>query len=155
MKNNIFAGLTVGIVALPLSMALAIAVGVPPQNGLYTAIIAGIIASVFGSNKVNISGPTAAFVVILIPIVQEFGIKGLLICGLLSGLIELIPYPVTVGFTTGIAVVIATFQIKDFFGLQIEDFSGHFYKKVYLLITNFHTFNINELFVDKYDYIKA
>jgi SulP family sulfate permease len=160
MKNNILAGLTVGIVALPLSMALAIAIGVPPQNGLYTAIIAGIIASVFGSNKVNISGPTAAFVVILIPIVQEFGIKGLLICGLLSGFIllfmgllklgtltELIPYPVTVGFTTGIAVVIATFQIKDFFGLQIEDFSGHFYQKVYLLATSFHTFNFNELSV--------
>jgi len=127
ITKNIFAGLTVGIIALPLSMALAIAIGVPPENGLYTAIIAGIIASVFGSSKVNISGPTAAFVVILIPIVQEFGLMGLLLCGLMSGfilllmgtfklgnLIELIPYPVTVGFTTGIAVVIATYQIKDF-----------------------------------------
>lgn len=160
ITKNIFAGLTVGIIALPLSMALAIAVGVPPENGLYTAIIAGIIASIFGSSKVNISGPTAAFVVILIPIVQEFGLMGLLLCGLMSGfilllmgvfklgnLIELIPYPVTVGFTTGIAVVIATFQIKDFFGLQLESFTGHFHNKVYTLATSFSTFQINELLV--------
>ncbi|PLY07981.1 MAG: C4-dicarboxylic acid transporter DauA [Arcobacter sp.] len=160
MKNNIFAGLTVGIIALPLSMALAIAIGVPPQNGLYTAIIAGIVASIFGSSKINISGPTAAFVVILIPIVQEFGLSGLLLCGLMSGfilllmgffklgnLIELIPYPVTVGFTTGIAVVIATFQIKDFFGLNIEHFTGHFHQKVYTLISSFPTFKLTELLV--------
>ena len=130
IKSNIFSGLTVGIIALPLSMALAIATGVPPQLGLYTAIIAGILAAIFGSSKVNISGPTAAFIVILIPIVQQFGITGLLLCGFLSGiilvlvglfklgnLIELVPYPVTVGFTSGIAVVIATLQIKDFLGL--------------------------------------
>lgn len=160
MKNNILAGLTVGIIALPLSMALAIATGVPPQLGLYTAIIAGIFAAVFGSSKINISGPTAAFVVILIPIVQEFGITGLLLCGLLSGLIliligvlklgtliELIPYPVTVGFTSGIAVVIATFQIKDFFGLTIENFNGHYLDKIYLIFTSFDTFNHSELTV--------
>lgn len=158
--KNIFSGITVGIIALPLSMALAIAVGVPPQNGLYTAIIAGIIAGVFGSSKVNISGPTAAFVVILIPIVQEFGLSGLLICGLASGfililiglfkfgkLIELIPYPVTVGFTTGIAVVIAIFQIKDFFGLTIENFSGHFHQKVYILFNSFHTISLSETLI--------
>lgn len=158
--KNIFAGLTVGIIALPLSMALSIAIGVPPQNGLYTAIIAGIVAAVFGSSKINISGPTAAFVVILIPIVQEFGLQGLLLCGLMSGvilllmglfklgnLIELIPYPVTVGFTTGIAVVIATFQIKDFFGLQIEHFTGHFHEKVHTLFISFPTFQINEFVV--------
>jgi sulfate permease, SulP family len=160
MKNNILAGLTVGIIALPLSMALAIATGVPPQLGLYTAIVAGIVAAIFGSSKINISGPTAAFVVILIPIVQEFGVSGLLICGLLSGiililvgalklgtLIELIPYPVTVGFTSGIAVVIATFQIKDFFGLTIESFSGHYLNKIYLILTSFPTFKISELSV--------
>ncbi|WP_198305918.1 C4-dicarboxylic acid transporter DauA [Arcobacter vandammei] len=157
MKNNIFSGLTVGIIALPLSMALAIATGVPPQLGLYTAIIAGIFAAIFGSSKVNISGPTAAFIVILIPIVQEFGISGLLLCGLMSGvililvgllklgnLIELVPYPVTVGFTSGIAVVIATFQIKDFFGLTIENFSGSYIDKIVLLAQNFNTFNIYE-----------
>lgn len=157
MKSNIFAGLTVGIIALPLSMALAIATGVPPELGLYTAIIAGIIAAIFGSSKVNISGPTAAFIVILIPIVQEFGVAGLLLCGLMSGvilvlvgafklgsLIELVPYPVTVGFTSGIAVVIATFQIKDFFGLTIEDFTGSYLDKIVLLAQNFNTFNIYE-----------
>jgi SulP family sulfate permease len=158
MKNNILSGLTVGIVALPLSMALAIATGVPPQLGLYTAIIAGFFAAIFGSSKINISGPTAAFVVILIPIVQEFGVSGLLICGLLSGiililigalklgtLIELIPYPVTVGFTSGIAVVIATFQIKDFFGLTIESFNGSYIDKIVLLFKSFHTIDTAEL----------
>ena len=78
IKSNIFSGLIVGIIALPLSMALAIATGVPPQLGLYTAIVAGILAAIFGSSKVNISGPTAAFIVILIPIVQQFGITGLM-----------------------------------------------------------------------------
>ncbi|MDH1976432.1 C4-dicarboxylic acid transporter DauA [Aliarcobacter butzleri] len=160
MKDNILSGLTVGIIALPLSMALAIATGVPPELGLYTAIIAGIFAAAFGSSKINISGPTAAFIVILIPIVQEFGITGLLLCGLLSGiilvligvlklgtLIELIPYPVTVGFTSGIAVVIATFQIKDFFGLTIPNFEGSYLDKIYLIFNSFHTFNIYEFFI--------
>ena len=160
MKNNLLSGLTVGIISLPLSMALAIATGVPPELGLYTAIIAGIFAALFGSSKVNISGPTAAFIVILIPIVQEFGITGLLLCGLLSGiiliiigalklgtLIELIPYPVTVGFTSGIAVVIATFQIKDFFGLTIENFNGHYLDKIYLIFTSFHTLDFAEFFI--------
>ena len=157
IKSNIFSGLTVGIIALPLSMALAIATGVPPQLGLYTAIVAGILAAIFGSSKVNISGPTAAFIVILIPIVQQFGITGLLLCGFLSGiilvlvglfklgnLIELVPYPVTVGFTSGIAVVIATLQIKDFFGLTIENFSGTYIDKIVLLYNSFSTFNLFE-----------
>ena len=160
MKNNILSGLTVGIIALPLSMALAIATGVPPQLGLYTAIIAGFFAAIFGSSKVNISGPTAAFIVILIPIVNEFGVSGLLICGLLSGiilviagflklgtLIEIVPYPVTVGFTSGIAVVIATYQIKDFFGLTIEHFDGHYLDKLSLIFNSFHTFKPAELAV--------
>ena len=163
MKNNVLSGLTVGIVALPLSMALAIATGVPPQLGLYTAIIAGIFAAIFGSSKVNISGPTAAFIVILIPIVQEFGITGLLLCGLLSGiilifigilklgtLIELIPYPVTVGFTSGIAVVIATFQIKDFFGLTISNFEGSYLNKIYLIFSSFHTIDFAELIIGSF-----
>ena len=160
MKNNILSGLTVGIIALPLSMALAIATGVPTQLGLYTAIIAGFFAAIFGSSKVNISGPTAAFIVILIPIVHDFGVSGLLICGLLSGfilviagflklgtLIEIVPYPVTVGFTSGIAVVIATYQIKDFFGLSIENFEGHYLDKIFLIFSNFNTFKPAELIV--------
>ena len=107
MKSNLFSGVVVGIISLPLSMALSIAIGTPPENGIYTAIIAGILTAIFGSSRVNISGPTAAFVVILIPIVQQYGLKGLLVCGILSGifqilmglsklgsLIELVPYPI-------------------------------------------------------------
>ncbi len=143
IRKNILSGLTVGVVALPLSMALAIASGVAPQYGLYTAIIAGVVIALAGSSKVNISGPTAAFVVILLPITQEFGLGGLLISGLMSGvilvfmglgrlgsMIELVPYPVTVGFTSGIAVVIATIQVKDFLGLNIESLNGHYWQKL-------------------------
>jgi len=157
MKSNLFSGVVVGIISLPLSMALSIAIGTPPENGIYTAIIAGILTAIFGSSRVNISGPTAAFVVILIPIVQQYGLKGLLVCGILSGifqilmglsklgsLIELVPYPITVGFTSGIAIVIATLQIKDFFGLTVEHFDGDFLEKVYILFTSLHTFRIEE-----------
>ena len=147
LRSNILAGLTVGVIALPLSMALAIASGVAPQHGLYTAIIAGIFIALTGGSKVNISGPTAAFVVVLLPIVQHYGLGGLLVAGLMAGLllvllglarlgrfIEVVPYPVTVGFTSGIAVVIAFLQIKDFFGLPIETLDGHFLNKVYVII---------------------
>ncbi|MFT6896242.1 MAG: SulP family sulfate permease [Paraglaciecola sp.] len=139
IQANVLAGLTVGVIALPLSMALAIASGVPPQHGLYTAIVAGVIIALTGGSKVNISGPTAAFVVILLPIVKEFGLGGLLVSGFMAGfililmgigklgkLIEIVPYPVTVGFTAGIGVVIATFQIKDFLGLSVEALDGHY-----------------------------
>lgn len=124
--RDIIAGLTIGVIAIPLSMALAIASGVAPQHGLYTAIVAGMIIAVTGS-RFNVSGPTAAFVVILYPITQQFGLGGLLMATLLSGLIlvlmalfrlgrliEYIPLPVTLGFTCGIGIVIATLQIKDF-----------------------------------------
>ena len=160
MKSNLFSGIVVGIISLPLSMALSIAIGTPPENGIYTAIIAGILTAIFGSSKVNISGPTAAFVVILIPIVQQYGLKGLLVCGILSGivqilmglfklgdLIELVPYPITVGFTSGIAIVIATLQIKDFFGLKIENFDGDYLERVYILFNSFHTFRIEEFII--------
>jgi len=148
LQSNVLAGLTVGVIALPLSMALAIASGVPPQHRLYTAIIAGIVIALAGGSKVNISGPTAAFVVVLLPIVQEFGLGGLLFSGFLAGiilvlmgvarmgtLIEVVPYPVTVGFTAGIGVVIATLQIKDFLGLDIPSLDGHFTDKVITIIT--------------------
>ncbi|QYK01884.1 C4-dicarboxylic acid transporter DauA [Shewanella psychrotolerans] len=143
IQANILAGLTVGVIALPLSMALAIASGVPPQHGLYTAIIAGIVIALTGGSKVNISGPTAAFVVILLPIVQQYGLGGLLISGFMAGvilvmmglgrlgkLIEIVPYPVIVGFTAGIGVVIATFQIKDFFGLEVAAGGEHYLEKL-------------------------
>ncbi len=146
IQANILAGLTVGVIALPLSMALAIASGVPPQHGLYTAIVAGIFIALTGGSKVNISGPTAAFVVVLLPIVQEYGLGGLLISGFMAGvilvlmgigklgrLIEIVPYPVTVGFTAGIGVVIGTFQIKDFFGLKVALMDGHYLDKLSLI----------------------
>ncbi|MFV7771580.1 C4-dicarboxylic acid transporter DauA [Shewanella marisflavi] len=143
IQTNILAGLTVGVIALPLSMALAIASGVPPQHGLYTAMIAGIVIAICGGSKVNISGPTAAFVVILLPIVQQYGLGGLLLSGVMAGvilllmglgklgrLIEIVPYPVTVGFTAGIGVVIATFQLKDFFGLEVAAGGEHYLEKL-------------------------
>ena len=148
LVKDIIAGLTVGIIAIPLSMALAIASGVPPQHGLYTAITAGMIIALTGGSRFNISGPTAAFVVILYPVTQQFGLSGLLMATLLSGiilvlmalfrlgrLIEYIPLPVTLGFTSGIGIVIATLQIKDFLGLSIEKMPSHYLEKVQVILT--------------------
>ncbi|RDB42833.1 C4-dicarboxylic acid transporter DauA [Halomonas sp. DQ26W] len=131
LRRDLMAGLTIGIVAVPLSMALAIATGVPPQHGLYTAIVAGAIIALTGGSRFNISGPTAAFVVILFPIVASHGVGGLLIATLMAGLIlvalglarlgsliQFVPYPVVLGFTAGIAVVIALLQLPDFLGLN-------------------------------------
>ena len=142
LRADILSGVVVGIVALPLSMALAIAVGVPPQQGLYTAIFAGFSVSLLGGCKFQVTGPTAAFVVILAPIVTKYGLGGLLTAGLMAGfflvalgafrmgsLIKFIPYPVTTGFTTGIATVIATLQVKDVFGLTVA-MPEHFVDKV-------------------------
>jgi SulP family sulfate permease len=136
-------GLLVGVVALPLSMALAIAVGVPPQHGLYTAIVGGAVVALLGGCKFQVTGPTAAFVVILAPITNKFGVSGLLTAGMLAGvmlaamglarlgnLIRFIPYPVTTGFTTGIAVVIATLQLKDALGLVPGPLPDHFVERV-------------------------
>lgn len=160
IQSDILAGLTVGVIALPLSMALAIASGVAPQHGLYTAMIAGIVIAITGGSKVNISGPTAAFVVVLLPIVQQFGLGGLLISGLMAGiillcmglaklgkLIEVIPYPVVIGFTAGIAVVIATFQIKDFLGLSIESLPGHYLENLQLIIEKLPTIRLQECLI--------
>lgn len=126
------AGVIVGIVALPLAIAFAVASGVSPERGLYTAIVAGFIVSVLGGSRVQIGGPTGAFVVIVYGIVQTHGIDGLLVATLMAGvilvacgiarlgaIIKFIPYPVVVGFTSGIAVIIFTTQIKDFFGLTM------------------------------------
>ncbi len=141
--RDLIAGVTVGIIAIPLAMALAIASGVPPQHGLYTAIIAGIVIAVTGGSRYSISGPTAAFVVILYPVAQQFGVGGLLMATLISGLflvamgmarlgrlIEYIPPSVTLGFTGGIAIVIATLQIKDFFGLSVPEMPETYLGKV-------------------------
>ncbi len=143
LRGDVLAGLVVGVIALPLSMALAIASGVPPQHGLYTAIVGGAVIAALGGSRVQISGPTAAFVVILVPVANEFGIGGLGMATMMAGvilvlmgvsgfgrLIEFIPYPVTSGFTAGIAVVIATIQLKDFFGLTIEEMPEHYIDRV-------------------------
>jgi SulP family sulfate permease len=137
------AGAIVGIVALPLSMALAIAVGVAPQHGLYTAIVAGVSVALLGGSKFQVSGPTAAFIVILAPIAGRFGLSGLLTAGMMAGvllvamgvarlgtLIQYMPYPVTTGFTTGIATVIATLQIKDLVGLEAGRLPDQYVEKM-------------------------
>jgi len=139
LRRDVLAGLVVGVVALPLAMALAIASGMPPQHGLYTAIVAGAVIAVAGGSRVNVSGPTAAFVVLLAPVSQAHGPGGLMTASLLAGLIliafgtfrlgrliQFIPHPVTTGFTAGIAVVIAGLQLKDFLGLQPGTSPEHF-----------------------------
>jgi SulP family sulfate permease len=139
---DLIAGLTVGIVALPLSIAFAIASGVKPEQGLYTAIIAGFVIAVLGGTRAQISGPTGAFIVILYDIVSKYGYDGLVIATLIAGgilivmgalkmgaLLKFIPYPVTVGFTSGIAVIIFSSQIRDFFGLQMPAVPAEFVAK--------------------------
>lgn len=157
LLKDAVAGITVGIIAIPLAMALAIASGVPPQNGLYTAAIAGIIIAVCGGSRFSVSGPTAAFVVILYPVSQQYGLSGLLIATLMSGLIlvlmgllrlgrliEYIPLPVTLGFTSGIGITIATLQVKDFFGLSIVAMPEHYMSKVMALVQAMPTLNIGD-----------
>ncbi|EOE6857953.1 C4-dicarboxylic acid transporter DauA [Cronobacter dublinensis] len=143
LSRDLLAGITVGIIAIPLAMALAIGSGVPPQYGLYTSAIAGIVIALSGGSRYSVSGPTAAFVVILYPVAQQFGLSGLLVATLMSGvflvlfglarfgrLIEYIPLPVTLGFTSGIGITIATMQIKDFFGLEMAHVPEHYLPKV-------------------------
>ena len=143
LRADLLAGAVVGVVALPLSMALAIAVGVPPQHGLYTAIVAGAVVALFGGSRVQVSGPTAAFVAVLAPITATYGVGGLLLATLMAGailivlavsglgrLIELVPYPVTTGFTAGIGVVIATLQIRDALGLTVAAWPESTFEKV-------------------------
>ena len=144
--GDLLAGITVGIVAIPLSMALAIASGVAPQYGLYTAIIAGVLIALTGGSRYSVSGPTAAFVVILFPVAQTYGLSGILLATLMSGLmlialatarlgrlIEYIPQPVTLGFTAGIAVVIATLQVKEFLGLDVGSLPDDYIAKITVL----------------------
>ena len=148
--RDLMAGVTVGIIAIPLAMALAIASGVAPQYGLYTAFVAGFIIALTGGSRFSVSGPTAAFVVILYPIAQTYGLGGLLLATLMSGalliimalmrlgrFIEYIPESVTLGFTGGIAVVIATLQVKDFFGLSVETMPEHYWDKLAVLAQSF------------------
>jgi SulP family sulfate permease len=150
--SDLIAGLTVGLVALPLAMAFAIASGVPPEAGLYTAVVAGFLISALGGSRTQIGGPTGAFVVIVFGIVAQHGLNGLLVCTVMAGLIlvalgltglgsavRFIPRPVVVGFTNGIAVLIASTQLKDFFGLRIENVPGDFVGRMTAVVTHFPT----------------
>jgi SulP family sulfate permease len=154
---DLLAGITVGLVALPLAMAFAIASGVPPQTGLYCAIVAGFLISALGGSLTQIGGPTGAFVVVVYNIVARHGIDGLFMCTLEAGVIlvllgitglgtavKFIPRPVVVGFTNGIAVIIASTQIKDFFGLKIDKVPGDFLDRMEVLVKNFHTLSFEE-----------
>lgn len=147
LMRNLGAGLVVGVVALPLAMAFAIASGARPEQGIYTGIVAGLLAALFGSSRVSISGPTGAFIVILAGITAKYGIDGLQIATLMAGLILLamglvklgaiirfIPTPVVTGFTTGIAVIIFVGQWKDFFGLAPAASGHHFHEKLIALV---------------------
>lgn len=152
--KDIISGIIVAIIALPLSIALAIASGVSPEQGLYTAIIAGFFISFFGGSRVQIGGPTAAFVVIIYGIVTEYGTDGLIVATILAGiilvimgichfgsLIKYIPYTITTGFTCGIAVTLFVGQLKDFFGLSIASVPSEFLDKVIAYISNIGTIN--------------
>lgn len=154
-RRDLLAGLIVGLVALPLAMAFAIASGVGPERGLYTAIVAGFLISALGGSRVQIGGPTGAFVVIVAGIVAKHGYDGLVIATLMGGLILLlmgifrlgslvkfIPYPVTTGFTSGIAVIIFSSQIKDFFGLHAATIPADFIGKWRVYIAAFPTLNL-------------
>jgi len=143
---DLTAGVTVGIVALPLAMAFAIASGVKPEAGIFTAVIAGLIVSALGGTRVSIGGPTGAFIIILYGIAAKYGFDNLAICTIMAGallfvmglarmgtMIKFIPYPVTMGFTSGIAVLIFSTQIKDFFGLQVDKVPSEFIEKMKVL----------------------
>lgn len=153
--HDIISGIIVAIIALPLSIALAIASGVSPEQGLYTAIIAGFFISFFGGSRVQIGGPTAAFVVIIYGIVTDYGTDGLIVATILAGillilmgicrfgsLIKYIPYTITTGFTCGIAVTLFVGQIKDFLGLEMASVPSEFLPKVSAYIKNIGTINL-------------
>ena len=152
---DLMAGIIVGIVALPLAIAFGIASGVSPEKGIITAIVAGFIISVFGGSKVQIGGPTGAFIIIIYGIIQQYGMQGLTIATLMAGvflilfgllrlgtIIKYIPYPIVVGFTSGIAVTIFTTQIKDLFGLTVDKMPGDFIEKWIVYIQNLGTADI-------------
>lgn len=157
-RDDVLAAFVVSLLAMPLSMALSIAVGMPPQYGLYTAIVAGVVVPLLGGSRWQVSGPTAAFVVILAPIVTEFGPRGIIWAGLMAGamllamgyarlgkLIYYIPYPVTAGFTAGIAMVLAILSLNDFLGLGITRLDGGFAHKLMLIGEHLPNTNIFSL----------
>ncbi|MGM8213244.1 SulP family inorganic anion transporter [Virgibacillus sp. W0430] len=160
VKNDFVAGITVGVVAIPLGMAFAIASGVKPEYGLYTTIIAGLLVALFGGSRFQIAGPTGAFIPILLAIVLQYGYEDLLIAGFLAGimlilmsffkvgnLIKFIPRSVTIGFTSGIAVIIFSGQLENFFGLSGVEKKEYFHQNMLQIITNFPTLNMYSLLI--------
>ena len=152
---DLIAGVTVGLVALPLAMAFAIASGLTPQAGIYCAIVTGFLISALGGSKTQIGGPTGAFVVVVAGIVAVHGVDGLFMCTVMAGVllvimgvtglgtgVKFIPRPVVIGFTNGIAVLIASTQVKDFFGLQLDKVPGVFWQRIEALAGNFHTLSV-------------
>ncbi|MBN1408450.1 MAG: sulfate permease [Calditrichaceae bacterium] len=160
LLNDFSAGIIVGIVALPLAIAFGIASGVSPEKGLITAIIGGFIVAFLGGSRVQIGGPTGAFIIIVYGIVQQFGVNGLIVATLMAGvilvimgfaqlgsIIKFIPYPVVVGFTSGIAVVIFSSQINDFFGMKIENLPADFIEKWVEYLNHLSSINYPTLFI--------
>lgn len=152
LMADVNAGLTVGVVALPLAMAFAIASGVKPEAGIFTAIIAGFLISALGGSKVQIGGPAGAFIVVIYGIIEKYGLANLLISTIFAGmllfamgvfrlgsLIRFIPVPIVIGFTNGIAVLVALSQLKDFLGLKIAKMPGDFFAQLQVLASNMHT----------------
>ena len=152
--HDLVAGVTVGLVALPLAMAFAIASGLTPQAGIYCAIVTGFLISLLGGSKTQIGGPTGAFVVVIAGIVAVHGVDGLFMCTVMAGIllalmgltgmgsaVKYIPRPIVIGFTNGIAILIASTQIKDFFGLRLDKVPGVFWLRMEALAHNFYTFN--------------
>jgi len=153
--RDLLSGLIVGIVALPLAIAFGIASGVSPEKGLFTAVIAGFVISALGGSRVQIGGPTGAFIIIVYGIVQQYGINGLVMATFMAGImliimglaglgavIKFIPHPLIVGFTSGIAVVIFSSQVKDYFGLTMQTVPAGFLEKWTAYAAHFHSFNI-------------
>ncbi len=153
--HDLVAGITVGLVALPLAMAFAIASGLTPQAGIYCAMVTGFLISALGGSTTQIGGPTGAFVVVISGIVALHGVDGLFMCTVMAGVIlvimgltgmgaavKYIPRPIVIGFTNGIAILIASTQVKDFFGLRLEKVPGVFWLRIEALAQNFHTFSL-------------
>jgi sulfate permease, SulP family len=154
LVSDVTAGITVGLVALPLAMAFAIASGLSPQAGIYCAVVTGFIVSALGGSRVQIAGPTGAFVVVVAGIVSKYGVDGLFMCTIMAGVmlvimgftgmgaaVRFIPRPVIVGFTNGIAVLIASTQLRDFFGLDVKDVPGEFGPRMAALVSHARTFS--------------
>src|SRR3989441_5720044 len=153
--HDVIAGITVGLVALPLAMAFSIASGLTPQAGIYCAIVTGLLISALGGSKTQIGGPTGAFVVVVASIIARYGIDGLFTCTMMAGVllvllgitgmgtaVKVFPRPLVVGFTHGIAILISSTQIRDFFGFRVDHVPRHFFQRVAAIGGDFRTISL-------------